>query len=59
MLPLATGLPFAPTALEYCFMQRILYMCSKSGSIVAFKMNSTDPPSVNANAYYEIKPQYA
>ena len=44
IIPLLTNLSFEPSAMEYCFGQRILYICAGpnsgnlSGSIIAFRI---------------------
>ena len=48
--------------MEYCFRDKVLYVCAlngtEAGSIIAFKMNTTDPPSVTPGSYYVIQPMW-
>ena len=48
ILPLLTNVSYEPTAMEYCFMEKVLYICAGpnsgnySGAIIAYKLKITD-----------------
>ena len=62
IFPLVTGLPYKPTAMEFCFKMQILYVCAPDqGAIFAYKIilnenaaSMADKVVFNPN-YYKLK----
>ena len=62
IFPLVTGLPYKPSAMEFCFKTQILYVCAADqGFIFAYKIILNDNASSMADKvvfnpnYYKLK----